>query len=152
MKSKSEEFNTPPRMSEDFEVRNLRRRMWKAFQQDDAETALRAYQASHIDLQSWIEEEQREKEAAEAASPPGTPKGTPKGRERKVRKKEKKSLLKKKNKKKWTEIKKTNSKILHGHDRPWPLAMAIRKACRPWPARAGHGRPWLATGWILQFF
>ena len=86
MKSKSEEFNTTTpstqqRMGDDYAVRSLRRRMWKAFQKDDAETALRAYQASYEDFQRWIEEDQREKEAAAekaaAASLPGTPKGTP---------------------------------------------------------------------------
>jgi hypothetical protein len=52
-------------MSQDFVVRSLRRRLWRAFQQDDAETALRAYQATFGEFQKWIEEEEDEKLRAE---------------------------------------------------------------------------------------
>ena len=39
------------------QVRSLRRRLWRAFQNEDAATALRAYTATARDLQSWIREE-----------------------------------------------------------------------------------------------
>jgi hypothetical protein len=48
-------------MSQDFVVRSLRRRLWRAFQQDDAETALRAYRATFGEFQKWTEEEEDEK-------------------------------------------------------------------------------------------
>jgi hypothetical protein len=41
----------------DVIVRSLRRRLWKAFQEDDKETALRAYQATFIEFQQWLEHE-----------------------------------------------------------------------------------------------
>jgi hypothetical protein len=41
----------------DFVVRSLRRRLWKAFQEDDAVMALRAYQATLTDFQKWLQEE-----------------------------------------------------------------------------------------------
>lgn len=39
------------------QVRSLRRRLWHAFQNEDAATALRAYKATARDLQAWIREE-----------------------------------------------------------------------------------------------
>ena len=45
----------------DFVVRSLRRRLWKAFREDDALTAMRAYQATLPDFIRWLEEEQQEK-------------------------------------------------------------------------------------------
>jgi hypothetical protein len=44
----------------DFVIRSLRRRLWKAFQDDDGETALRAYHASLDDFQGWLHEEEEE--------------------------------------------------------------------------------------------
>lgn len=44
-------------MTADFVVRSLRRRLWRAFQEDDSEKALRAYQATFVDFQEWLEEE-----------------------------------------------------------------------------------------------
>eukprot|EP00529_Nitzschia_sp_RCC80_P020621 CAMPEP_0113502100 /NCGR_PEP_ID=MMETSP0014_2-20120614/33350_1 /TAXON_ID=2857 /ORGANISM="Nitzschia sp." /LENGTH=397 /DNA_ID=CAMNT_0000396817 /DNA_START=225 /DNA_END=1415 /DNA_ORIENTATION=- /assembly_acc=CAM_ASM_000159 len=41
----------------DFVVRSLRRRLWKAFVDEDYETALRAYQANFQDFHQWIQEE-----------------------------------------------------------------------------------------------
>lgn len=43
-------------------VRSLRRRLWKALQDEDIETALRAYTASKRDFQAWEEEETLEEE------------------------------------------------------------------------------------------
>ena len=60
----------------DFVVRSLRRRLWKAFQEDDKENALRAYQATTSELIQWLQEEDdyrtevrsaKEKEASMAA-------------------------------------------------------------------------------------
>ena len=49
---------TPPTMwTADFVVRSLRRRLWKAFVEEDHETALRAYQANFQDFLQWIQEE-----------------------------------------------------------------------------------------------
>lgn len=45
----------------DFVVRSLRRRLWKAFREDDVMTAMRAYQATLPDFIRWLEEEQQEK-------------------------------------------------------------------------------------------
>lgn len=39
------------------QVRSLRRRLWQAFQNEDTDTALRAYKATARDLQAWIREE-----------------------------------------------------------------------------------------------
>jgi len=39
------------------QARSLRRRLWHAFQNEDAATALRAYKATAKDLQAWIQEE-----------------------------------------------------------------------------------------------
>ena len=39
------------------QVRSLRRRLWQAFQKEDAEMAMRAYKATARDLQAWIQEE-----------------------------------------------------------------------------------------------
>ena len=66
-----------PKMSEikwtpDFVIRSLRRRLWKAFQEDDAATACRAYQATLDDFRQWIMEEERrrlEDEASKATRP-----------------------------------------------------------------------------------
>jgi hypothetical protein len=43
-------------------VRSLRRRLWKALQEEDAETALRAYTASKDEYLVWLEEERLERE------------------------------------------------------------------------------------------
>ena len=48
------------------QVRSLRRRLWHAFQREDADTALRAYKATVQDLQSWVQEEIREAKDREA--------------------------------------------------------------------------------------
>lgn len=52
---------TPETLTSDFVIRSLRRRLWKAFQEDDAEVALRAYQATTHDLERWLEEEDVER-------------------------------------------------------------------------------------------
>lgn len=54
---------TPTVLTRDYVVRSLRRRLWKAFQDDDRETALRAYQATFHDFCSWLQEEQNMMEA-----------------------------------------------------------------------------------------
>ena len=61
-------LNAPPPpevLTSDFVIRSLRRRLWKAFQQDDVETALRAYQASLEDFERWLEEEETMRRKAE---------------------------------------------------------------------------------------
>ena len=51
----------PPEVwTSDFVIRSLRRRLWKAFQDDDGETALRAYQASLSDFEGWLHEEEEQ--------------------------------------------------------------------------------------------
>lgn len=52
---------------QDFCIRNVRRRMWKAFQQDDAIMAMKCYQATKDDLKQWIlkEEEQEQQQEEE---------------------------------------------------------------------------------------
>ena len=51
----------PPEVwTSDFVIRSLRRRLWKAFQEDDGETALRAYQASLSDFEGWLHEEEEQ--------------------------------------------------------------------------------------------
>jgi hypothetical protein len=47
----------PKLLTYDFVVRSLRRRLWKAFQDDDKITALRAYQATLTEFQQWLLEE-----------------------------------------------------------------------------------------------
>ena len=47
----------PSAWTADFVVRSLRRRLWKAFVDEDHETALRAYQANFQDFLQWIQEE-----------------------------------------------------------------------------------------------
>ncbi|KAG7345581.1 IBR/half ring-finger domain containing protein [Nitzschia inconspicua] len=42
----------------DVIVRSLRRRLWKAIQEDDKETALRTYQATLFDFRQWLQEEE----------------------------------------------------------------------------------------------
>ena len=46
-------------------IRSLRRRLWKAFQEEDVKTAKRAYQASRIDFERWIQEERIERDRKE---------------------------------------------------------------------------------------
>jgi hypothetical protein len=65
----------PEVLTYDFVIRSLRRRLWKAFQEDDGETALRAYQASREDFEQWLQEEEQlrklaaqDQAAADAAS------------------------------------------------------------------------------------
>jgi hypothetical protein len=41
----------------DFVVRSLRRRLWKAFVDDDDVAALRAYQATFQEFHQWLQEE-----------------------------------------------------------------------------------------------
>ena len=48
------------------QVRSLRRRLWHAFQREDADTALRAYKATAKDLQDWVREEIQEARDREA--------------------------------------------------------------------------------------
>ena len=48
-------------LTHDFVVRSLRRRLWKAFREDDVDTATRAYQATLPDFVRWLEEEHQEK-------------------------------------------------------------------------------------------
>jgi len=55
----------PRLLTYDFVVRSLRRRLWKAFQEDDLMTATRAYQATLPDFVRWLEEEEREMRALE---------------------------------------------------------------------------------------
>lgn len=65
---------SPDVFTTDFVIRSLRRRLWKAFQEDDVETALRAYQASLDDFEQWLRQEEEERQriaeiaAVEAAS------------------------------------------------------------------------------------
>ena len=47
----------PSTWTADIVVRSLRRRLWKAFVDEDHETALRAYQATFQDFLQWIQEE-----------------------------------------------------------------------------------------------
>eukprot|EP00536_Pseudo-nitzschia_multiseries_P002486 jgi/Psemu1/183667/e_gw1.33.39.1 len=48
-------------LSYDFVLRSLRRRLWKAFSEDDSVEALKTYQATLADLVQWLEEEEEEK-------------------------------------------------------------------------------------------
>jgi hypothetical protein len=52
-------------MSQSFVIRSLRRRLWKACQEDDIETAIRAYQATRKDFQRWLVEEEQEQKRKE---------------------------------------------------------------------------------------
>ena len=45
-------------------VRSLRRRLWKALQEEDAVTAMRAYLATKGDYEVWLEEERCEEVTA----------------------------------------------------------------------------------------
>lgn len=38
-------------------VRSLRRRLWKALQEEDVDTAVRAYTSTKTDYEQWIDEE-----------------------------------------------------------------------------------------------
>ncbi|CAJ1959325.1 unnamed protein product [Cylindrotheca closterium] len=49
----------------DIMVRNLRRRLWRAFQEDNAEAALRTYQATFDDYEQMIKEEEEGKDKLE---------------------------------------------------------------------------------------
>jgi len=53
---------TPDVLTSDFVIRSLRRRLWKAFQEENAETALRAYQATREEFEKWLDEEQMERD------------------------------------------------------------------------------------------
>lgn len=55
--------STPEVLTSDFVIRSLRRRLWKAFQDDSAETAFRAYQATTQDLERWLEDEEGERQS-----------------------------------------------------------------------------------------
>ena len=43
-------------------VRSLRRRLWKALQEEDVGTAMRAYTATKSDYEKWLDEELFDKE------------------------------------------------------------------------------------------
>jgi hypothetical protein len=45
-------------------VRSLRRRLWKALQEEDVATAMRAYLVTKSDYELWLEEEICEEDAA----------------------------------------------------------------------------------------
>jgi hypothetical protein len=67
----------PPKvLTSDFVIRSLRRRLRKAFQDDDGETALRAYQATRDDFERWLQDEEDERtrvhELAAAANKGGS--------------------------------------------------------------------------------
>jgi hypothetical protein len=47
----------PPPPSRSVMVRSLRRRLWKALQEEDVQTAMRAYTATKLDYEHWIDEE-----------------------------------------------------------------------------------------------
>ena len=49
---------TASSLTYDFVIRSLRRRLWKAFCEDDCISALRAYQATLSDFRCWLEEEE----------------------------------------------------------------------------------------------
>ena len=48
-----------------FMVRSLRRRLWKALQEEDVHTAKRAYEASRRDFETWLLEEEEERHRKE---------------------------------------------------------------------------------------
>jgi hypothetical protein len=52
---------SPEVLTSDFVIRSLRRRLRKAFQDDDGETALRAYQATRDDFERWLQDEEDER-------------------------------------------------------------------------------------------
>jgi hypothetical protein len=52
-------------LSQSYVIRSLRRRLWKACQEDDIETAIRAYQATRKDFQRWLVEEEQEQKRKE---------------------------------------------------------------------------------------
>jgi Mg-chelatase subunit ChlI len=60
----------PEMLSKSFVHRSLRRRLWKACQEDDVELAVKIYNATQHDLEAWLhkEEEDRKSSAATAAS------------------------------------------------------------------------------------
>ena len=53
---------TPEVLTSDFVIRSLRRRLWKAFQEDNTVNALRAYQATQKDFEDWLQEEQEQRQ------------------------------------------------------------------------------------------
>jgi hypothetical protein len=60
----------PEKLSKAFVHRSLRRRLWKACQEDDVELAMKIYNATQHDLEAWLhkEEEDRKSSAAAVAS------------------------------------------------------------------------------------
>jgi hypothetical protein len=52
----------PPPPSRSVMVRSLRRRLWKALQEEDVQTAMRAYTATKVDYERWIDQELAEEE------------------------------------------------------------------------------------------
>jgi hypothetical protein len=52
-------------LSQSYVIRSLRRRLWKACQEDDVKTAVRAYQATRKDFQQWLIEEEQEQKRKE---------------------------------------------------------------------------------------
>lgn len=56
------EQQAPPPPSRSVMVRSLRRRLWKALQEEDVQTAMRAYTATKVDYERWIDEELAEEE------------------------------------------------------------------------------------------
>lgn len=60
----------PEKLSKSFVHQSLRRRLWKACQEDDVELAMKIYNATQHDFEAWLlkEEEDRKSSAAAAAS------------------------------------------------------------------------------------
>ena len=44
-------------------VRSLRRRLWKAIQKEDAQTAIRVYMATKSDYEQWLDDELFDRES-----------------------------------------------------------------------------------------
>mmetsp|Transcript_35230 Transcript_35230/g.85386 ORF Transcript_35230/g.85386 Transcript_35230/m.85386 type:complete len:1203 (+) Transcript_35230:195-3803(+) len=67
-------------VQKDMVVRSLRRRLWRAFQEDDAEVALKVYQATFDDYEKMIKEEEEGKLENDAESSSKSPRTSRKKR------------------------------------------------------------------------
>ena len=61
----------PVELSKNFVVRSLRRRLWKACQEDDAICAMAIYKATQYELEGWLHQEYEARQFATSSAAPG---------------------------------------------------------------------------------
>lgn len=66
----------PVELSKNFVVRSLRRRLWKACQDDDATCAMAIYKATQHELEGWLHQEYEARQLAASSAAPDKMKAT----------------------------------------------------------------------------